>query len=135
MKEVTNVSESSMTFDIRISEGEPKTMIQWHRLGPELVHAYPIIRIGARPGDRWEWTNYDVSGSKMIYRYQYHRCVLHNGVRCAKIETGLFSESGQQALKTVDWYAEGIGLIKQSEYVSLSSRMELMHTKHRVISE
>lgn len=134
-KERTVVREGDETFDIRISDGEPKNMIQWEGTPPGLVSAYPIIRIDARPGDRWEWTNHDVAGNKVISRYHYRRCVPSNGVPCVMIETGLFSEGGRQTLKTVEWYAEGIGLVKQSEYQPFSSGMALVNTKHRIIGE
>jgi len=126
-KESTAVDEINESFDIRISKGEPRCMIEWH--DGRVVLCHPIIRIGAVVGERWDWTNEDISRKPMLSKYSYRRCVEHNGVVCVMIESEL--HIGERYVsKHVRWYAEGIGLVKES-YNFMSGLME--HTKHRVI--
>lgn len=130
--ERTEVQELNESFDIRKSEGEPRSMIEW-KSWPGLVHTYPILRLGARPGDRWEWTNPDASGNEMVSRYVYQRCVQHNGVRCVLIESEL-SISGRKSARKLRWYAEGIGLVKQVDYILLPD-YTMESTMHRIIRD
>ena len=127
--ERTIIQELKKSFDIRMSEGEPKCLLEsedW----PGLTHVYPIIRIGANLGDRWEWTNHDVSGNEMVYHYNYCRSVQHNGVPCVRIDSELFID-GEKCERVERWYAKGLGLVKESEFTLLPFKMEA--TMHRII--
>ncbi|HQZ68014.1 MAG TPA: DUF4339 domain-containing protein [Planctomycetaceae bacterium] len=134
-KERSVVSEFSEAFDLSLSEGEPKAI-----LTGSADFIFPIIRIGVMPGGNWEWTNSDVVGAKMIYRYSYRRCVQHNHCHCVMIENGLFTGDGRQVSKKVEWYAEGIGLVKREEYVNFNdggrrNNITLFSTMHRVVED
>ncbi|WDI39880.1 DUF4339 domain-containing protein [Bremerella sp. P1] len=133
-KERTQIGESDVTFNIQLSKGEPKTMLQYHGEG----FTSPIIRIGALPGDQWEWINLDVVGEEVITRFHYRRCVRHNERRCVMIEKEILGDDRMPVVaKWVNWYAEGIGLVKQSEYHWWSSKLNFTHirAKHRIIDQ
>ncbi|QDU94053.1 hypothetical protein Pla8534_18390 [Lignipirellula cremea] len=131
-KERTEIQEVTKTFNIRPSEGEPRSMIEW-KTWPGLPHAYPIIRMGAISGDRWEWINHDVSGNEMLSRYEYSKCVEYAGVKCVMIESELFI-GGQKSGRKFSWYAEEIGLVKETDFTILPD-YTLESTYHRIVKD
>lgn len=136
-KERTEVREFSEAYDLRLSDGEPKSLLEWHphSVVPEV---FPIVRIGAMPGDKWEWTNQAIDGTKVIFRYTYRRCVQHNGIPCVMIESEEHA-LGIQLSKHIQWYARGIGLVKKTELENIHGRqggeLKLFRTQHRIMDE
>jgi len=136
-KEKDKVREFTKTFDITEGTGNPKVMVEHHRNDHVPLH-YPIIRVGATPGEEWECVNLDISGNSMIDRFRYLRCVDHNGTRCAEIERSFMTPDGKQSTKTVEWYAQGIGLIMKVDFLPshhLGLGWQLLSTDHRIINK
>lgn len=136
-KERTVIREMTESFDIGEGTGNPKSMIERHPDNTVPLF-FPIIQVGAIPGDQWECVNFDISGNSMITRFHYRRCVEHQGLNCAMIERGLVSSDGKQLTKTIEWYAERIGLVKRLEHVrshDLGLGWQLLVTYHRITED
>lgn len=136
-KERTEVREFSETYDLRLSDGEPNSLLEWHS-HPVIPEVFPIIRIGAMPGDKWEWTNQAIDGTKLIFHYTYNRCVQHNGIPCVMIESEQYA-LGIRLSKHIQWYARGVGLVKKSELENMHGRqggeLKLFRTQHRIMED
>jgi len=136
-KEKNEVWEVTKTFDITEGTGNPKVMVEHHR-NDKVPLYFPIIRVGATPGDEWECVNLDITGNSMITRFRYQRCVEHEGTRCAKIERSFMSPDEKQVTRTYEWYAEGIGLVMKVDFLPshhLGLGWQLMSTDHRIIGK
>ena len=73
----------------------------------------PVVKIGAKPGEGWERNGRS---------YTFKEFAVHDGVRCAVVQEK-FNDQGSKR-ETRNWYAKGVGLVKQEDFVEAEGKME-----------
>ena len=118
-KRTDSVDEGVEVKSYEVTPGEPKNVY-----AADDKNLLPLLRLGATPGDEWEWDLPRLpNGDKWRYVFKYTRAVRLRGRECVCVVQEAHVTSGSIVNNTLErmenWYAKGIGLVKQDQYVNV----------------
>jgi len=128
-KKSNSVYETIVDTQYSVTPGEPKNV---YRVGDSDM--LPLVRVGARPNEKWQWKSYDVNGDPMHHHFHYQKAVRFRGHECVLIVYE-FRVGGLLASRDETWYAKGVGMVKKDAYVLMATGLCHMSTHHLICEE
>ncbi len=110
-----NIEETVVDVRYKVTRGEPKYVYETGEKG-----LWPLIKLGALPGDEWRWTTGDASSNE-VHHYKYAKAVRCGGHDCVLIICEIGNERVGIVFRHETWYARNVGLVKRDDYVVIKT--------------